>query len=146
MASEKTEAKPLELSRYCVPYTPFAGKLEEAHVCIVSTAGVRERKDRPFEVEGDTSYRVISGDAVGSDLTFDDSHYDHACADADINCLFPIDRLVEMKAEGTIKGPTAKHFSYGFSMKLRELRDEMFPKLLKEVESARPDIVVLTGG
>lgn len=31
-------------------------------------------------------------------------------------------------------------------MKLRELRDELFPKLLKEVEAVRPDIVFLTGG
>jgi hypothetical protein len=31
-------------------------------------------------------------------------------------------------------------------MKLRELRDDTFPKLLKEVEAASPDVVILTGG
>ncbi len=146
MASEKTEVKPLELSRYCVPYTPFAGKLEEAHVCIVSTAGVRERKDRPFEVEGDTSYRVISGDAVGSDLTFDDSHYDHACADADINCIFPLDRMRELTHEKRIGGLTDRHFSLGFSSALRELREKTLPQLVRDVDRARPDAVLLTGG
>lgn len=133
-----------ELSRHCIPWTPFRGDLADASVCIVSSAGVRKKTDPPFDTDGDTTFRVIDG--PGSGLTYDDTHYDHACADADINCLFPVDRLVEMQTDRIIKRPTAKHFSYGFSMKLRELREEMFPKLLKEVEAARPDIVVLTGG
>jgi hypothetical protein len=133
-----------ELSRHCIPWTPFKGSLGDATVCIVSSAGVRKKTDPPFNTDGDSTFRVIDG--AGSDLAYDDSHYDHACADRDINCIFPIDRLAEMKADGTIKGPTAKHFSYGFSMKLRELRADTFPKLLKEIEAARPDIVVLTGG
>jgi D-proline reductase (dithiol) PrdB len=146
MASEKTEAKPLELSRYCVPFTPYAGRLEEAAVCLVSTAGVREKKDAPFEVEGDTTYRVISGEAAGTDLTFDDSHYDHACADRDINCIFPVDRLRELAHEKRIGGLTDRHFSLGFSMALRDLREKTLPLLVREVDRARPDLVLLTGG
>ena len=133
-----------ELSRHCIPWTPFKGKLEDATVCLVSSAGVRKKNDPPFHTEGDTTFRVIEG--AGADLTYDDDHYDHACADEDINCIFPIDRLADLTADGVIKRPTAKHFSYGFSMKLRDLRDDTFPKLLKEVEAVRPDIVVLTGG
>ena len=133
-----------ELSRHCIPWTPFKGSLADATVCIVSSAGVRKKADPPFDTDGDSTFRTIEG--TGSDLAYDDSHYDHACADQDINCIFPIDRLLELQADGVIKGPTAKHFSYGFSMKLRELRDDTFPKLLKEVEAVRPDVVVLTGG
>jgi D-proline reductase (dithiol) PrdB len=133
-----------ELSRHCIPWTPFKGALTDATVCIVSSAGVRKKSDPPFHTDGDNTFRVIDG--PGSSLAYDDSHYDHACADQDINCIFPIDRLSDLEADGLIKGATAKHFSYGFSMKLRELREETFPKLLKEVEAARPDIVVLTGG
>src|SRR5437660_985497 len=51
--------KALELSRYCVPFTPFKRKLEEAVVCLVSTAGVRAKPDAPFNVEGDNSFRRI---------------------------------------------------------------------------------------
>ena len=146
MANDAAGAKPLELSRYCVPYTPFRGKLEEAMVCLVSTAGVREKKDKPFEVEGDTSYRVISGEASGADLAFDDAHYDHACADQDINCIFPIDRLRELAAEKRIGGLTERHFSLGFSQALRELRETTIPRLAREVDQVRPDAVLLTGG
>lgn len=146
MANDEAKVKPLELSRYCVPFTPFKGKLEEAMVCIVSTAGVREKKDRPFDVEGDTSYRVISGDATGADLAYDDNHYDHACADQDINCIFPVDRLRELVTEQRIGGLTERHFSMGFSMALRDLREQTIPQLVREVDRARPDLVLLTGG
>ena len=146
MATDRTEGKPLELSRYCVPYTPFAGKLEEAMVCLVSTAGVREKKDAPFQVEGDASYRVISGEAAGSDLTFDDAHYDHACADQDINCIFPIDRMRELTHEKRIGGLTEQHFSLGFSMALRDLREKTLPQLVREIDRTRPSAVLLTGG
>ncbi len=146
MVTDSPEAKPLELSRYCVPFTPFRGRLEDAIVCLVSTAGVREKKDHPFQVEGDSTYRVISGEANGADLTFDDSHYDHACADQDINCIFPIDRLRELAAEKRIGGLTERHFSLGFSPALRELREKTCPSRAREVDRARPDVVLLTGG
>jgi hypothetical protein len=146
MATGPADVKPLELSRYCVPFTPFRGKVEEAMVCLVSTTGVRQKQDPPFLVEGDSSYRVISGQATGADLAYDDSHYDHACADQDINCIFPIDRLRELAAERRIGGLTESHFSLGFSQALRELREKTIPLLAREVDRARPDAVLLTGG
>ena len=146
MANVAPEAKPLELSRYCVPFTPFRGRVEEATLCLVSTAGVRERTDAPFDVEGDTTYRVISGDVTGADLAYDDTHYDHACADLDINCIFPVDRLRELAAERRIGGLTERHFSLGFSQSLRDLRERTIPLLAREVDRARPDAVLLTAG
>lgn len=140
------EEKPLELSRYCVPFTPLRTRLEEAIICIVSTAGVRMKSDRPFEVEGDTTYRVIDGAAAAADLAYDDAHYDHACADRDLNCIFPIDRLRELGVEKRIGGLTERHFSMGFSSGLRELRETTIPRLTREVDRARPDAVLLTGG
>jgi hypothetical protein len=141
-----SEVKPLELSRYCVPFTPFRGKLEEAIVCIVSTAGVRARDDEPFDTDGDSTYRVIGGDRTGADLTYDDTHYDHACADQDINCIFPLDRLRELGAERRIGGVTESHFSLGFSQALRDLRERTIPELARKVDKQRPDVVLLTGG
>jgi hypothetical protein len=137
---------PLELSRYCIPYTPFRGKLEEATICLVSTAGVREKSDRPFQVEGDTTYRAIDGSKSGADLAYDDDHYDHTCVDQDLNCVFPIDRLRDLANEGRIGGCAPKHFSMGFSQALRELRQTTIPSLVREVDKLRPDAVLLTGG
>lgn len=139
------DIKPLELSRYCVPYTPFSRKLEESTVCIVTTAGVRQKDDTPFKVEGDASFRVI-GDVTTAELTYDDNHYDHGCIDKDLNCVFPIDRLSELAHEGRIGGLSEKHFSIGFSQALRELREKTLPHLVSEIDKVRPDIVLLTGG
>jgi D-proline reductase (dithiol) PrdB len=121
--------KPLELSRYCVPFTPFQARLEDATVCLVTTAAVRHRDDRPFATEGDTSWRVVDGEAEARDLRYDDTHYDHACVDRDLNCVFPID-----------------HFSLGYSQALRELREKTIPALVREIDRERPGAVLLTGG
>src|SRR5258708_1058209 len=137
--------KPLELSRYCIPYTPFSKKLEDARICLVTTAAVRAKDQRPFQVDRDTSYRVIEGFLASDSLTYDDAHYDHGCVDQDLNCVFPIDRLAELAEEGKIGGLTEKHFSMGFSQALRELRESTIPALAREVDRVRPDAVLLTG-
>jgi hypothetical protein len=144
--ADAADPKPLELSRYCVPFTPFRGKLEDLSVCLVSTAAVRGKDDRPFDTEGDTSWRVIPAEAEARDLRYDDTHYDHACVDRDLNCVFPIDRLRELAAERRIAGLTARHFSLGFSQALRDLREKTIPALVREVDRTRPDVVLLTGG
>jgi len=138
--------RPLELSRYCVPFTPFQGRLEDVNVCIVSTAGVRTKDDPPFNTEGDTSWRVIPAEAEGKDLRYDDSHYDHACVDRDMNCVFPLDRVRELAAEGRVGGLTARHFSLGYSQALREMREKTIPALVHEIDRERPGAVLLTGG
>jgi D-proline reductase (dithiol) PrdB len=140
------DLKPLELSRYCVPFTPFRGKLEETTICLVSTAAVRQKDDPPFQVEGDATWRVISGDAEAKDLRYDDAHYDHACVDRDLNCVFPIDRLRELARERRVGGLTERHFSLGYSQALRELREKTIPALVREIDRERPGAVLLTGG
>ncbi len=140
------EPRPLELSRYCVPYTPFEKRLEESLVCVVTTAGVRLRSQPPFDVDGDTSYRVLEGDFAAKDLAYDDAHYDHGCVDRDLNCVFPIDRLRELTEAGRIGGLTGSHFALGYSQALRELRERTIPEVARLVDKARPDAVLLTGG
>jgi hypothetical protein len=138
--------KPLELSRYCIPYTPFSKKLEESRISLVTTASVRAKDQPRFQVDGDTSFRVIEGFVPTHSLTYDDEHYDHDCVDQDLNCVFPIDRLAELAEEGKIGGLAEKHFSMGFSQALRELRENTIPALARQVDRIRPDAVLLTGG
>jgi D-proline reductase (dithiol) PrdB len=140
------DPRPLELSRYCVPFTPFQGRLEDAVVCIVSTAAVRTKDDAPFQTEGDVTWRAIPEETEAKDLRFDDTHYDHACVDRDMNCVFPIDRVRELAAEGRVGGLTARHFSLGYSQALRELRERTIPALVREIDRERPGAVLLTGG
>jgi hypothetical protein len=140
------DPKPLELSRYCVPFTPFERKLEDVSICLVTTAAVRHKDDRPFVTDGDTTWRVIDGEADAKDLRYDDTHYDHACVDRDMNCVFPIDRVRELAAERRVGGLTLRHFSLGYSQALRDLREKTIPALVREIDRERPGAVLLTGG
>ena len=138
--------KPLELSRYCVPFTPFRKRLEDSTICLVTTAAVRAKSDTPFHLTDDTTFRTIDGELTTAQLTYDDSHYDHACVDRDLNCVFPIDRLVSLAREQRIAGVAERHFSLGYSQNLRQLRETSVPQVAREVDRVRPDAVLLTGG
>jgi hypothetical protein len=137
----------LELSRYCIPWTPFRRRLEDATVLLVTTAAVHHKDDPPFNTEGDLSYRRIPSEVSVRDLRIADAHYDHACVDVDINTVFPLDRLQERAHdEQRIGGVAEQHLSTGFTMELRRFRDETAPAVVGEVARLRPDCVVLTGG
>jgi hypothetical protein len=63
-----------------------------------------------------------------------------------MNCVFPIDRVRELAAEGRVGGLTPRHFSLGYSQALRELREKTIPALVREIDRERPGAVLLTGG
>ena len=63
---------------------------------------------------GSADYRVISGDAAAGDVVM--SHisvnYDRSGFQEDINVVFPIDRLRELEADGTIGSISDFHYSF----------------------------------
>jgi D-proline reductase (dithiol) PrdB len=136
----------IEISRYCIPWTPFRKALEEATVMLISTAAVHHKDDTPFNVDGDLSWRVIDSATPVGDLRVADAHYDHACVDVDINSVFPLDRLHELRDSRRIAAVAEKHFTTGFTADLRRFRDETVPAVMNEVVKQRPDAVILTGG
>lgn len=92
----------------------LAGKpLAERRVAIVSTAGLHRRGDRPFR-PGDGSYRVIPAETRGNELVM--SHisvnFDRTGFQQDVNTAFPIDRLRELAADGTVGSMAAVHYSF----------------------------------
>ena len=95
--------------------TPFASgpPLARRRVAIVTTAGLHVRGDRPFEV-GSSDYRVIPGDVASCDVVM--SHisvnYDRTGFQEDINVVFPLDRLRELQADGTIGSISDFHYSF----------------------------------
>jgi D-proline reductase (dithiol) PrdB len=95
--------------------TPFAPgpELARRRVSIVTTAGLHVRGDRPFEM-GSSDYRVIPGDVASPDVVM--SHisvnYDRTGFQEDINVVFPLDRLRELEADGTIGSISDFHYSF----------------------------------
>ncbi|MBL8187464.1 MAG: hypothetical protein JNK38_05630 [Acidobacteria bacterium] len=139
------------LSRKCVPFTPLERDLAKSRVVLVTAAGVHRRDQEPFNIAddlGDLTFRVVNGDAVNSDLMVTHHHYDHTDADRDINCVFPLELLRELQAEGFIGEVAKEHVGYmGYTMQLKKMYDEIAPQMAEYVDKkCKADVVVLTGG
>ena len=137
----------MPMSRRCIPYTPRRRELRETTFALVSTAGVHLRSQEPYNLAGDNTWRLIPGEVQSGDLMVTHGHYDHRHADQDINCVFPIDRLRELAAEGIIGGVGDKHLGFmGYTQHLRDLYERAAPEMAKQIERSRADAVLLTAG
>ena len=137
----------MPMSKRCIPYTPRSRELSQVKFALVTTAGVHLKTQEPYNVEGDNTWREIPGDVAVSDLMVTHDHYNHHHADADINCVFPIDRLREFAAEGIIGGVAKRHLGFmGFSQQIRDLYDRAAPEMAKLIERSDADAVLLTAG
>jgi D-proline reductase (dithiol) PrdB len=138
----------LNIARKCVPFTPFDKELAGATVTLVAATGVFLPDQEPFPAEdpGDTSYRVIPGDADVSSMRIVHGHYDHSEADADPNIVYPLETLRGLAAEGFIGAVNDKHYSYGFTTKLKELYETTFPELADRIERSKTKLAVLMAG
>ena len=136
---------PVQIARACIPYTPFKRKLGDARVALVTTAGVYVEGMEPF-TDNDLSFRKIPGDVDTSELRVVAGHYDPSSAEADINCVFPLDRLRDLVSSGGVGTTTDFHLSMGLTTQLRKLKEDVSWTLAEEVARLRPDVVLLTGG
>lgn len=137
----------MPMSRRCIPYTPRFRELNQMVFALVSTAGVHLRDQEPYNIEGDNSWRVLPGDVQAGQLMVTHDHYDHHDADQDINCVFPIDRLRELAAEGVIGGVGNRHLGFmGYSQRLREIYEQSAPEMAKLISRSSADAVVMTAG
>jgi len=126
-----------------VPFTRPRRPLGQARVALVTTGAVHLPPQAPFDVEkkgGDASFRVIERDTDVSTLLI--SHrsdaFDQTGFRKDRNLGFPLDRLKEMEAKGTIGSlaPRALSFMGSISAPLR---------LVKETAPAAADLLAKDG-
>jgi D-proline reductase (dithiol) PrdB len=136
---------PVQIARACIPYTPFKRKLGDARVALVTTAGVYVEGMEPF-TDNDLSFRKIPGDVDTSELRVVAGHYDPSSAQADINCVFPLDRLRDLVSSGAVGKTADFHISMGLTTQLRKLKEDVSWTLAEEIARLRPDVVLLTGG
>ena len=75
-------------------------------------------------------------------------HYDHSDADRDMNCVFALDRLKELKDQGSIGHVSEKHLTFaGYQKALaRQFYEDTPPAIADILESEGVDAVVLTAG
>lgn len=133
-----------------IAWAPMTKPLAECTVALVTTAGAHLKTQPAFDLldpHGDTSYREIPGDTPASALAVSHSHYDTTDANADPNCVFPIDRLHELAAAGMVGGVAPLNFGFmGFIPDGRMLRDSTAPVVAEALRAEGADAVVLTPG
>src|SRR5947209_5118754 len=109
-------------------WTPLRRPLSECTVALTSTAGVHLKSQPAYDLMnewGDASFREIPGDVSTAEIAVSHSHYDTADANVDPNVVFPLDRLRELVAEGTIGAVARLHVGMmGWNPDGRRIKEE----------------------
>jgi D-proline reductase (dithiol) PrdB len=118
--------------------------LAQRRVAIVSSAGLFVRGGEPFRGR-DADYRVIPADTRPENLL--ESHisinFDRTGFQEDWNVVFPLDRLNELAAEGTIGSVAQTHFSFMGATDPVQMQPHV-PELAARLKRDRVDAVILS--
>lgn len=129
------------------PLTQLKKPLSQCRVSILSTSGASLTSSPPFNADARDDLRcdAIAGDADTSDFVINDNYYNHTDASQDLNCMFPLDRLRELAAEGVI-GSVAPHVYSGFMGRIY-IRDavcnEAAPALAAKLKADGVDLLIV---
>ena len=98
-----------------IPWTPLEREVKQSKVALLTTGGVHLVSQPSFNMldsDGDPTFREIPSNASVHDLTITHHYYDHRDADKDINIIFPLERVHDLKTEGDIGEVNHRHFSF----------------------------------
>lgn len=120
--------------------------LAEAVVAIVTTAGLHPREEAGFVDQGDQSFRLLPADGSNLTSTHFSPNWDRTGLTADINVVFPIDRLHEMAAEGVIGAVSPVHISFmgALDETMSAIRLDSGPAAAAALKKAAVDVILLT--
>jgi D-proline reductase (dithiol) PrdB len=128
-------------------WTPVTKPLKEMTIALATAAGVHLKSDKRFNLAGDFTYRLIPGDAPTSELMVSHGGYDNGDVNKDVNCMFPLDRLRELAAEGFIKAVAPVHVGFmGGGGNQEKFKNETGPAIAKILKDEGVDAVLLTAG
>lgn len=145
-------ATPATAVKGTVPWTPVKKRLKDSTVALVTTAGVQLKGQPLFDMmdkDGDPTWRGLPSDTPKEAYTITHDYYDHTDADKDINIVFPIDRLREMRDAGLIGG--LARTNYGFmghidGAHMETLVKKTAPEVARRLRREGVDVALLTPG
>ena len=135
-----------------IPWTPLRKPVAEATVALVSTAGIALAEDRPFDQDGeranpwwgDPSFRVIPRDATEKDVRVYHLHVDRGPVEQDLNCAFPVQRLLDLERSGEIGRSAPSHYSFmGYILRPQALLEQSTPAMIHRMKAENVDVVLL---
>lgn len=126
---------------------PLTRPLSESTIALVTSAGMTQSGQPPMDganIEGDYTIRLLDIDTPISDLHLWHTHFDVTAAEQDINVVYPIDRLKELAADGTIGRVAAPAVSFmGYFSNVFRIRDEVAPAVVDAVQQSGADAALL---
>jgi D-proline reductase (dithiol) PrdB len=135
-----TQNEPCEL-------TPLNKPLAQCRVSMLTSGGVSHCSMPTWDAYARNDFRLDTVDpsATAADFQVSDSYYDTADAEVDPNTVFPIDRLRELDADGTI-GSVAPRLWSGFMgriYKRTHVVEVAAPALAAELHDDDVDLLLL---
>jgi len=126
------------------PFAPVTKPLSESKIGVVATGGIYAEGHTAFNYRDDITYRAIRSDAEAADLRATHFAYDLTDARKDINCVFPIDTLKQLEADGVI-GSRADNFytCMGGIYSQRRVRETLAPEFVERCIADEVDLVLL---
>jgi D-proline reductase (dithiol) PrdB len=126
--------------------TPFVSPrpLNVAQVAIVTTAGLQVAEQEAFDWF-DTSFRILPGRRRDLAMSHHSQNFDRAGAIADLNVVYPVDRLAELAASGLIGAVAPTHISFmGAQRELSTLIHDTGRAAAAHLRDQGTDIALLT--
>ena len=118
--------------------------LIEAKVAIVTSASLHHKDDDDF-APSDTGYRVLEKDRRDIVVGHWSPNFDASGVSADLNVVFPIDRLQELENQGVIGSVSDVHIAVaGNQFDLSGIRLDGGPAAAALLNKHEVDVVLLT--
>lgn len=128
-------------------WTPVTKELKDMTVALATAAGVHLKTEERFNLAGDFSFRMIPGNAKADELMVSHGGYDNGDVNKDINCMFPLERMQELAAEGFIKAVAPVNFGFmGGGGDQAKFTNETGPEIARQLKEEGVDAVLLTAG
>ena len=119
--------------------------LAEATVAIVTTAALHTVDDEGF-TGFDTGYKLLDRDRRDLALGHWSPNFDRAAFAADLDVVYPIDRLEELAADGVIGAVAPRHVSFAGNQPddVSRVRLDSGPAAAEALRHDGVDVVLLT--
>jgi D-proline reductase (dithiol) PrdB len=134
----------LELPTFEAPAFTVPPPLGECTVALVTTASLHHPEQDDFE-RTDATFRILDPDRRDVRTGHWSPNFDVAGFAADINVVFPIDRLHELARDGRIGGVAPRHLAFaGNQFDLTQIRLDSGPAAGRLLRDDGVDVVLLT--
>ena len=131
-----------------VPLARPGKPLSQSRLTFVSTSGVQPKGSLPFDVVhpvGDYTFREVPSDSRPGDLEIHQLKYPTDGAHRDLNVIFPIERLQELRDEGVIGELTPSFFSFiGYNMDPGLMEHTLAEDLAQAVQDQQAELALLS--